>query len=112
MSLAAVSIDPVDIASCTIELDEAKLQYLMREKTGSLKRAGLLGAAAAAVEEIIRSKLRSHYLYNLQYRPGYQFAGFNLLLQFDAIDSGEPIRMTAAFAYECARRAIRLVTMY
>jgi hypothetical protein len=112
MSLAAVSSEPVDIADCAVEIDDRKFQYLVEQKTGSLKRIGILGEPKVTLETLIRRKLRSQYLYRLRFRPDHQFVGFNLMLELEAIDTGDPVRVVAAFAYENERRAIRLITLF
>ena len=111
-ALNAVSSRPQDIANCAVEIDERKLEYLNTAKTGTLKRLGVLGQPKATLEDLIRAKLRSNYLYNLHFRPDYSVATFNILLELQAVDTGAPVRVVAAFAYEQERNAIRLVTLY
>lgn len=112
LTLNAVSSSPRDIANCAIEIDERKLGYLNVAKAGTLKRLGVLGEPRATLEDLIRAKLRSNYLYNLRFRPNYSVATFNILLELKAVDTGYPVRVVAAFAYEQERNAIRLVTLY
>jgi hypothetical protein len=111
-ALNAVSSQPKDIANCIMEIDERKLEYLNKAKTGTLRRLGVLGQPKATLEGLIRAKLRSTYLYNLHFRSDYSVATFNILLELQAIDTGEPVRVVASFAYEQERNAIRLVTLF
>lgn len=111
-ALNAVSSRPMDIANCTVEIDERKLDYLNSDKAGTLKRLGVLGQPKATLEDLIRAKLQSNYLYNLRFRPDYSVATFNILLELEAVDKRLPVRAVAAFAYEQERNAIRLVTPY
>lgn len=110
--LNAVSSSPQDIANCAIEIDERKLEYLNTAKAGTLKRLGVLGQPKATLEDLIRAKLRSNYLYNLRFRSDCSVATFNILLELKAIDTGLPVRVVTTFAYEQERNAIRLVTLY
>lgn len=111
-SLNAVSSNPTDVSNCIIEIDENKLEYLKREKTGTLKLLGVLGQPKATLENLIRAKLRSNYLYNLRFRSDYSVTMFNMLLELQAIDTGLPVRVVVSFAYEQERNAIRLITLY
>jgi hypothetical protein len=111
-ALNAVSSQPKDIANCAVEIDERKLEYLNKAKTGTLKRLGVLGQPKAMLEDLIRAKVRSNYLYNLHLRSDYSVATFNILLELQAIDTGDPVRVVASFAYEQERNAIRLVTLF
>jgi len=112
LTLNAVSSLPRDIANCAIEINENKLEYLNVAKSGTLKRLGILGQPKATLEDLIRAKLRSNYLYNLHFRPDCSVATFNILLELKAVDTGFPVRVVAAFAYEQEINAIRLVTLY
>lgn len=109
--LNAVSSNPVDIANCVIEIDERKLEYLNKEKSGTLKRLGILGQPKAALEDLVRAKLRSNYLYDLHFRADCSVATFNILLELESVSTGLPVRVVATFAYEQARNSIRLVTL-
>lgn len=111
-SLNAVSSNPTNIANCIIEFDERKLEYLRMAKTGTLKRLGVLGQPKAMLEDLIRAKLHSNYLYNLRFRPDYSVSMFNILLELEALDTGLPIRVVVSFAYEQEKNTIRLVTLY
>lgn len=112
LTLNAVTSQSMDIADCTIEIDDRKLQYLRDQKAGSLKRLGLLNSSSTELEHIIRSKLRSSYLYSLRFRADCSVASFNLLLELEFGESDEPTRAVAAFAYEPAHAAIRLITLF
>jgi len=111
-SLSAISSHPSEFAESTIELDERKYDYLAREKTGTLQRLGILGQPKASLEEMIRAKLRSNYLYSLRFREDYGVAMFNILLELQAIDTALPVRTLASFSFEPERNALRLVTFY
>jgi hypothetical protein len=111
-SLNAVTSNPIDIAKSVVEIDDRKLEYLYTKKTGTIKRLGILGQPKAVLEDLIREKLRSNYLYNMIFRPNYSVATFNILLELEAIDTGDPVRVVASFAFEEERNAIRLVTLF
>lgn len=111
-SLSAVSSRPSDISNCVLELDERKYEYLSKEKTGTLQRLGLLGQPKGTLEAMMKAKLRSNYLYSMRFRENYSVSTFNILLELEAIDTGQPVRALASFAYEPDRNVMRLVTFY
>ena len=111
-SLNAISDRPVDVANCAIEIDERKYDYLKRSKSGSVRRLGIFGVPKANLEELVRRKLRSNYLYNMRFRADCSVATFNMVLELKALDTGQPVRTVAVFAYEESRDVIRLVTFY
>jgi hypothetical protein len=88
-------------------IEDDKFKYLASEKLGKLGRAGVADLSKSELEEAIRSKLRSNYLYNLDWRDvpaaeesaGYQGATFfNILLEFPR-EGGHPERMTVALEF-------------
>jgi len=111
-ALNAVTSNPIDVADCEIEIEDRKLEYLYAEKTGTMRRLGILGQPKGVLESLIRAKLRSNYLYNMRFRPDYSVATFNILLELEAVDTGSPVRVVSSFAYEQDRNAIRLVTLF
>ena len=111
-SLNAISSRPSDIAEMQVEIEDAKFDYLCREKTGTLQRLGILGQPKATLEGLIREKLRSNYVYNMRFREDYSVSTFNMLLELEAADTGAPVRTVAAFAYEQDRNRLRLVTFF
>lgn len=111
-SLNAVSESPVDLAECAIRIDESKHKYLSEAKDGTIARIGLRGYPKERLEEAIRAKLYSTYIYRLRFSAEHAFAGFSVLLELDAIGSDEPVRVTAGFGFDESRNIIRLVTLF
>ncbi|MCE2486348.1 MAG: hypothetical protein J4F42_12600 [Desulfurellaceae bacterium] len=52
-SINAVSPNPLPIADFEVRIDESKLGYLATEKTGTLKRIGLLGGDLSQLQDMI-----------------------------------------------------------
>jgi len=111
-SANAISDAPSDPASCDLEIDEAKFGYLKNEKTGTLRRLGVLGSPKASLEQLIHAKLRSNYIYSLAYSDQVAVAKFNIILELGPLDGGEPVRTLAAFEFIPATRRIRLITLF
>jgi len=63
---------------------------------------------------MIREKLRSNYIFKLTFKTGdvFSFSGFSMLLELDATDSDQPVRVIAGFGYEDVTQTVRLVTLF
>lgn len=107
----AKEIAPLHEFSVVIEDDKFD-KYLRTTKLGKLHKAGLGRMTKAELEQAISAKMRSNYLYNIDWRdePNYQGSFFNIMLEF-ARDDGYPERVTAALEYRVADKALRLVTL-
>src|SRR5882724_10045895 len=97
IALRAMSADVAPLEEFVVLIEDDKFaKYLKTEKKlGKLKNAGLAELSKAELEEAIRSKVHSNYLYNLDWRDeaDYQGSFFNIMLVF-AREDGSPERMT------------------
>jgi hypothetical protein len=105
-SLNAVSAKPSRLDGFDVVIEPAKLQYLIENKAGSLKKAGLLNLEATRLEEIIREKLQLNYIYNLCQDDQHGVVTFNILVEQQAC------RLLVALEYMPEDRQLRLITMY
>ena len=103
---------PADPASCELEIDKRKFDYLKNEKAGTLQRVGVLGSPKASFEQLIQAKLRSNYIYSLAYSNECAAAKFNIVLELGPLAGGEPLRVLAAFELISEPRRIRLITLF
>lgn len=102
----AMTPAPTPLIDCDVILDETKLDYLMAEKSGSLKRIGLSGLSAATVAEQIRRKLLGSYIYNLARSESVRTLKFNIVLETAGA------RCTCALEYQPNDRSLRVITLY
>ncbi|WGG52109.1 hypothetical protein [Rugamonas sp. DEMB1] len=118
IALRAMSKEVVSLSDCNVLIEESKFQYLTSEKLGKLELAGVAGITKNELEEAIRSKLRSNYLYSLDWRDfpateesaSYHGSFFNILLEFSR-RVGDPERVTVGLEYIPAIRLVRVITM-
>lgn len=102
----------------TVIIEDKKFEYLTSEKGGKLALAGLSHLNKAELEEAVRAKMRSSYLYSLDWRDvpangtstGYKGSFFNIMLEFP-LEAGEPERVTVALEYQPTSKVLRVVTM-
>jgi hypothetical protein len=114
IALRAMSKTMVPLVDFTVFIEDQKFDnYLMiSSKRGILEKAGLAGLSKTELEEVIRQKLRSNYIYNMEWRdePAYKLSKFNVMLEFPRHD-GYPERLVVALEYRPAMKQLRLITV-
>lgn len=113
IALRAMSPNVVPLDEFSLVIEEEKFhKYLKTKKLGKLGIAGLAPLTKAELEQIMRFKIRSNYLYNLDWRdlPEYNGSYFNIMLEFQR-EVGYPERMTVALEYLPVNKVLRLVTI-
>lgn len=111
-SLNSVTVNPLPIDNFEIKIDDAKLDYLKREKAGSMSRAGLASVDNSELAAIIRAKVNSSYIYNLSYNKDYNVIKFNVILEIGADQDSGSTRLLASLAYQPSEKVLRLITLY
>jgi hypothetical protein len=109
-SLNAVTTNILRFDDFEIQVEEAKLNYLKSQKAGSLKYAGLEAVTKTELQDIIRGKLLSSYIYNMCYLAEHKTTKFNIILELVGVDR-EPFRLLASLEYQSDSRMLRLITM-
>lgn len=118
IAVRAMSKKVAQFSDFTVFIDDKKFEYLTTEKDGKLALAGLRHLNKAELEEAIRVKMRSSYLYSLDWRDvpanstsaGYKGSFCNIMLEFPR-EVGEPERVTVALEYQPTSKLLRVVTM-
>ncbi|MDO9466709.1 MAG: hypothetical protein Q7J36_05360 [Thiobacillus sp.] len=112
MSLNAVSATVLRIDDFTVELEEAKHNYLKSEKLGKLEKAGIAELDREELAQLIRAKVAANYIYNLAYLPDHDVIKFNLMLEVPRADGGYPTRILAALEYQPNKKNLRVITLH
>ena len=112
MSLNAVSTTVLPIDGFTVELEEAKLDYLKSEKLGKLEKAGIADFDGEELAKLVRAKVTASYIYNLAYLPEHDIIKFNVMLEIPRTDGGYPTRVLAALEYQPTQKNLRVITLY
>jgi hypothetical protein len=112
MSINAITENVFNISDFTIQIDSHKFQYLLKSKTGSLKRLGSAGMSIPELESSIKSRIDSNYVYNLTYLPEFETIKFNIMIQYLRQDTGLPIRLTVALEYKAKEKLLRVITLF
>jgi hypothetical protein len=118
IAIRAMSKNPSILSDFTVSIEDIKFAYLTTDKQGKLTRAGLTELSKNEMESAIRCKLRSNYLYSLDWRDvppsadssGYKGSYFNIMLEFPR-EGGVPERVTVALEFKFDDKVLRVITM-
>ena len=111
-SLNAVDPNPQPIADFDIRIDSEKLGYLANEKSGTIKRMGLLSGDLSELKAMIAAQISSNYIYNMSFDEEHDVSKFNIILEIHPTDGAAPLRVLAALEYIPHERCLRLITLY
>jgi hypothetical protein len=106
-SLNAMTATPYPIAQCAVELDERKLEYLRREKEGSLRIANFEALSADQIAAQIRAKLAMNYIYHLARATDADTLKFNII-----IENGTVARNTCGLEYRPQEQLLKVITFF
>lgn len=112
MALRSMSEEVAPLTDLTVHIENNKFDhYLKTAKQGKLVRAGIDDLTKAELEEAIRKKLRTNYLYNMEWvdKPTHRLSKFNIMLEFPRA-GGVPERLMVALEYKPAEKVLRLLT--
>lgn len=107
-SMAAATGIWRDPRTIPISVEAAKLDYLAREKAGSLSRAGLAGMSSEELAEQLQLRLAQSYIFSLRWNSELNYSNFATAIEFD--HEGQQVRLRAALKYE--NEELGLVTLY
>lgn len=113
IALRAMSRDATPLTDFAVIIEDKKFeQYLMTLKRGKLERAGIAELTKTELEDVIRQKIRSNYIYNMEWvdEPTHQLSKFNIMLEFPR-EGGFPERLLVALEYKPANKLLRLLTV-
>ena len=111
-ALNAISNQPVPLEDLEVKIDDNKYEYLLRCKEGTLSKAGYHQSDKGEIEELIKAKLASNYMYNLRYREEYDVSSFNIILEVPDASDEKIFRYNAALEYIPKKQLVRLITLY
>lgn len=106
-------VAPIPLTDFRVLIEENKFDhYLKKDKLGKLTNAGLDQLTRTELEEAIRQKLRSNYVYNMEWvdEPTHRLSKFNVLLEFPKKEGEYPERLMVALEYKPEDRTLRLLT--
>lgn len=111
ISINAVTASPSTLDGFKVQVEDAKLAYIKDAKAGSIYHAGLEGVSSNELQDIIKEKLRSNYIYNMSYLQEYNVTKFSIIIEIEGRDR-HPFRLMAALEYRPDDKVLRLLTLY
>lgn len=111
-SINALSGDVQDLSTLKLIIDSPKIDYLRKEKVGSMEMAGLTNLTTDQLSVIIKRKLKDNYIFNLSFVSNYETMKFNILIEVPRADQEKPIKLLVALEYAPLSESLRLITMY
>ncbi|MDE0925100.1 hypothetical protein [Aurantimonas coralicida] len=111
-ALNAICTSPLALNDFDIEVEEAKLEYLKREKAGSMSRAGLASIDRAQLSALIHAKVQDSYIYNLSFSAEHDVIKFNVIVEIPQSKTSERTRLLAVLEYQPEEKLLRLITLY
>jgi hypothetical protein len=112
IALRSMSDEVAALTDFTVLIEDSKFHnYLKTKKLGKLEKAGIADLSKAKLEDAIRNKLRTNYLYNMEWvdEPTHQLSKFNIMLEFPRA-GGFPERLMVALEYKPIEKVLRLLT--
>jgi len=111
-SLNAVSTTVLSLSDFKLLIEEPKLQYLMTEKKDNIKMAGLANMSIDELQDQIKSKLNTNYIFNLCFLQQHKTIKFNIMLETIQQASNKPMKLIVALEYVAKDKILRLITMF
>ncbi len=110
ISLNSISLEPSSFDGYQVVVDPNKFDYLLEKKSNTLKKAGFSDLSISELQNVIRERLRSNYLFHLTWDEEHDTASFNTILEFQR--TGNRFRLLASFEYKPREKIVRLITAY
>lgn len=111
-SLNTVSTAVFKLSNFRILIEEPKLQYLTLNKRDNLERAGMLEMSLDELQQQIKSKINTNYIFNLSFLPESQTIKFNIMLETNKRNSPQKMKLIVALEYIAKDKILRLITMF
>lgn len=111
-AINSISKNVLAIEDFSIHIDDKKLTYLIENKTGKLKKAGLIHFTTEELEDLIRQKISSNYIYNLTHIKKHSTTKFNIIIEKYVEDTDEIVKLTVALEYMPSSKVLRLITIF
>lgn len=112
MSLNAVSRHIIPLSDCTVQLEEAKHEYLKSNKMGKLEKAGIAAFSREELAALIKTKIAGSYIYNMAFLETHNVIKFNLVVEVPRQGKGYPTRLLVALEYNPTGKMLRVITLH
>jgi hypothetical protein len=111
-SLNAVSSIIKDLDSCKIIIEPEKLQYLLEQKGGKLKKAQIENYTTTDFEALIKEKIKDNYIYEMTELKEHNVVKFNIVLELALRSQIDKIKCSVTLSYMPEQEIIKLITFF
>lgn len=111
-SINALTKSVQNISDFNLLIEEKKIQYLLKEKQGKLKKAGIINLNIKELELFVKEKINNNYIYNLSYLAEHNTIKFNLMVETKTKDTNEFVKLNVVLEYRPKDKKLRLITLF
>lgn len=111
-SINSITDKVFDITEFKLLVEEKKFHHLLQAKADNLFRSGISTLTIPELENIIKEKLNSNYIYNLTFLKDFGTIKFDLLIETTRTDNNKPFKLNIGLEYRPSDKTLRLITMF
>lgn len=112
LSINAISSTVFDISDFNVLIEEGKFKYLLDSHAGRIKKAGMIKLTSEELENFIKEKIKSNYIYNMMFLKKHDTLKFNIIVEAEAQDTNEIVKLLVALEYIPQDKTLRLITLF
>jgi hypothetical protein len=105
--LSAISNKAEPLKNFKVIIEDEKLKYLYRKKTGSMKAGNFLNLDKSEIEKILINKIENNYIYNMEYFEEHNTIKFNIIIEME-----NHFKYLVSLEYLPNDMELRLITMF
>ncbi|RZL61741.1 MAG: hypothetical protein EOO93_12290 [Pedobacter sp.] len=111
-SLNSISKAVFKLSDFRLIIEEPKLQYLVKNKKDNLERAGMLNMSLEELQDQIKARINTNYIFNLCFLPETHTIKFNIMLETAQRSTNKQMKLVVALEYRANDKILRLITMF
>jgi hypothetical protein len=108
------SISPTQLSLNNLEvcLTREKLDYIKNKNKGGINKAELTEITKEEFEVLIRSKISSNYIYNLEYQKEYNLLKFTIIVEIPTKNKDINVRFNIGLKHTPGSKSLEIVTVF
>ncbi|MGE8723309.1 hypothetical protein ACO2KH_18485 [Leptospira terpstrae] len=110
-NLYFLSNSPQELSELEIEIEDEKYQYLISNKSESLKKIDSNFPNKEYLKSLISKNILSNYIYNIAYSENLKIGKFNIIIE-NAIEQNLTYRFLVSMEYQENLKKLRLITFF
>jgi hypothetical protein len=111
-AMNSISDQVLPLGEFDVVLEDPKHSYLVSQKGGKLRKAGIHDLEKESMAALIRAKIAASYIYNLAFLREHNVVKFNLMIEVARNDGGYPTRLVVSLEYRPEEKVLRVITLH